>query len=110
MPPRHLSNLTILNGQTESGIADLRAAPYQGLTHLVFYAPATLPETVTLHSATDPTAVFGAHQSGGTDITLAAGKRTTVDIRGIGALRLVASAAVAADRVFGLSGAEPEPT
>lgn len=96
--------LTIANGQTVSDVLNLQGLGTRHVFGITFRSPATLPETVTLEVSETATGTFEPYQSGGTDITLAAGESTPVTEVIAGALRLVAGSAVAADRVFRLFG------
>ena len=94
-------DLVIANGQTVSN-----QIPGERLRHtreLCIFAPATLPETVTVEVAPGPSpqaADFRALQSDGADITLTAGKATVITAVAFQSLRLVADAGVGADRTF----------
>lgn len=111
MPPRHMSDLTILSGQTQSGVLDFRSEGKHFITSLLVVSPTTLPEAVTVHAATSRTGTFQPLQSDGVDITLPAAKATSIHPVGmVGAIKLVAGVAVAANRVFELAGGQAEPT
>lgn len=113
MPPRDLTNLVIANGQTESAVIDLRAAPHQDAMGFTIVAPTTLPETVTVHAAARATGLFQPYQQDGVNLTIPAAKTTVVrDVakHGIGAFKLVAGAAVAAERAFEISAGQAVPT
>ncbi len=100
MSDPRIATLTIPSGQTESNVLDLRGANTLRPWYGTLYAPATLPETVTVHVA-DRTGAFGTLQSPpATDITIPAGKRIAIGPITASRLKLVASAGVAADRVF----------
>lgn len=108
MPQVRLPDLVIPNAATESNVLSGKELAY--LTAITIWSPDTLPEAVVVHTAPDAIGApdFGAHQSGGVDITLPAAKATTItDIGTVGALKLVASVAVAADRTFIVRGHEP---
>lgn len=95
--PAYFATLTIPSGQTVSNAADLDdGVP---LAALSIQAPATLPETVTLAASHDGT-TYGDVQSAGSDVTLPAGKVTTLTAIPYNKVRLRAGGAVAADRVF----------
>lgn len=86
--------LTIPVSGTQSNAEELGG----GVDMVTLYAPATLPETVTLHSSPDGV-TFSAHQVTGADVTLAAGKARSVYPLRAHSIKLVAGAAVAAQRV-----------
>lgn len=95
--------LTIANGQTASGT--LGRTLLRWASEITFYAPATMPETVTVQVSRDPDAtspLWQNYQEGGADITLSAGDATTIAPPALGGLRLSAGTAVAADRVVGV--------
>lgn len=100
-------NLTIALGQTESnalGPEALRLAK-----SLALFAPATMPETVTVQAAPSDAPAAGdwrVLQSAGADIVLTAGKATVISDVPIGALRVVASVGVAAQRVIAVTVSE----
>ena len=97
------TTLTILSGATESETLDF-GGPMRGPVGIHIVAPATLPETVNPMTAkAGAGAVFGILQSGGTDITLAAGKATQITFLTGRQLKLKATGATAADRVFEIS-------
>jgi hypothetical protein len=111
MPPRHLPSLTIANSATESEVLDFRSTGKHFLTSLLIVSPTTLPEVVKVHAATKASGTFQPLQSDAVDITIPAAKATSIHPVGmIGAIKLVAAAAVGADRVFEVSGGQAEPT
>lgn len=97
---------TILNGGTFAlvGGATGLARMIESTTGFTVFAPATLPETVTLYlGATEAPAnagVMAQAQSGGAAITLAAGKCYPLNFMGWRSIAVVAGAAVGADRTF----------
>ena len=97
------TTLTILSGATSSEELNLTENAARRKKDLLFIAPTTLPETVTVHLAEAPGGTYQALAEGGSNVTLPAAKATPV--RGItaGALKLIALA-VAADRVFFVRG------
>lgn len=107
-----LPDLVIPNGQTESNVllsAGLQAGSmvttgdgYRDADSIGINAPDTLPETVTVHVDTsEPGATnFNPLFRGGADVTVPAGKHTTIDLISFKALKLVAGAAVGAERRF----------
>lgn len=97
--------ITIASGQTVSAdVLNLAGLGARRKFSVQFYAPGTLPETITVQVAPSPTGTFAPLQSGGSDVTLTAGDATTVVDLVAGALRLVAGGAVGGDRVFTLMG------
>lgn len=106
MPSWRKTTLTILIGQTASEELDLTdGLGVRRVKSITFFSPATLPETVTVHVAPQAGGTYQALQSGGTDFTLPANKATLLTGFTVGALKLVASVAVASGRVFTLRGA-----
>lgn len=99
---------TILNGQT-NGPACLSGLQYEDMVSILIEAPAVLAETTTIqiNSKSDGTGVWSTLQDD-TPVDIAgpiAGKsRFYPQLVGSPAFRLVASGAVAADRVFTISG------
>lgn len=108
MPPRKLANLSILDTTTESAVLDFLAKPNQYIRTLLISSPATLSQIVTVHAAT-PGGSFRAYQEGGSDVTLTAAKCRTLDVEGLGKIKLVSTGAVTADHAFELSGFAPGP-
>jgi hypothetical protein len=94
------TTLTIASGGTASG--ELRVMQPMALT---IYAPATLPETVTVRVAPALGGTFTDFQDGGSDVTIPAGGSVVVQILHAGALKLEAGGAAAADRAFRVLGA-----
>lgn len=107
-----LPNILIASGTTTSaaigGFDDAEA--------LVIYAPAALTGTVTLQVAPDrqaserdqslaaaPAVVWSTMQSGGSDITIPAGKALTLTDIGFRQMRLVSGSSEGADRTFKVS-------
>ena len=103
--PGYNKTLTIASGQTESGdtinLAGLGARRKMGITII---NPATLPETVNVHVAESSSGTFQPLYSGGTAIALDADGATVITDVIAGALKLVATGAVAANRTFILQG------
>lgn len=95
--------LTIASGQTESDTIDLHGAGNIKPRAMHLYAPATLPETISLHTAPRATATFAPLMSNGTAIPVAAASNQIIYPFQAGAFKLVSGAAVAADRTFNLS-------
>ncbi len=98
------TTLTILNGATESDVLDLTERSARPKADIFFFAPATLPETVTVQVAPDPGGTFIPLQSGGSNYTLPAAKATYITFV-CGAVKLVAGGPVGGDRVFTIRGA-----
>lgn len=93
--------LTIASGQTLSG--NVGRSLLRWVKSVTFFAPGTLPETVTVQVSRDPDAtspVWQNYQEGGADITLSAGDSTTIYPTNVGGLRLQSGVGVAADRVI----------
>lgn len=106
---QHRITLTIANGQTLSN--ELKGTEGKvalgTLTDATIFAPATLPETVTVLVAPTDVPAGGdylALQVAGADVTVPANKAKQVasGLGGAKALRLSAGVGVAADRVFQL--------
>lgn len=92
--------LTILNGQTTSASIEIGGF----LKSCTIYAPATLPETVTVQiEPTKTGTAFCTLLSGASDITVPAGKAVIIMETPFAQLRVVAGANVGADRVFQVS-------
>ena len=100
----HVETLTILNGTQVVELKGNQAKKVFGqATSITIFAPATLPETVTVliagvkaPASTDYTNV------GASAVTIAAGMSYTLPTTAFAALKLSAGAAVGADRVFKL--------
>lgn len=94
---------TIANGGTFGLMTPVHKV-LDSVVSLTIYAPATLPETVTVYlGAGDSDNTVGnmrQAQVGGAAITTAAGKSYPLTLAGWRNLALVAGAAVGADRVF----------
>ena len=99
------TTLTIASGATQSEELNLKDNAARRVKTLNIRAPATLPETVTVHLSEATGGTYAALQSGGSDITLPANRVTIVPGLAEGAIKLVAGGAVAADRVFTIRGA-----
>lgn len=106
--PRHLHGpiaMTILNAGTDSTGYTVQSA-LGSITGTIVFAPATLPETVTVQIAhiDNPQAADWktlTWQPAAVDIAFVAGKAMNIPlVAGFRALRLHATAPVAADRVF----------
>lgn len=98
-----LGTLTIANGQTNSAALPLERIRY--MSGFVIWAPATLPESVTVAVSYDGTN-YATLQSAGTDVTVGAGKAVVVLSGGFVGLRLTSASSVAADRAFVIRGTE----
>lgn len=102
-----LPTMTIANGTSTSDITIDFTKVFRRVRSIVIYAPATLPETVTVEVAENDSGTFKPLQSNGTDVTLTAGKATPITNIGFGSMKLVSTSGnVAVDRVFTISGAE----
>jgi hypothetical protein len=102
-----LPDQTIVNAGQNSNV--LGRSVLERMDSLTFLAPAVLAETVNIQVANKDGAVdsdFKTLQSGGADIAIAAGKAVTVTDLAAKEIRLRATVAVAADRTFGVVGAE----
>jgi hypothetical protein len=104
-----VTDLVIPNGQTDSNII-YATRDFQDADGITIFSPAVMPETVTVYvspvgepnsppSASD----FRALQTANADQTLAAGKAETIILLPYKAIKVVASAAVAADRTFNVN-------
>ncbi len=96
--------LTIATAATETDVLNLAGLGGRGIWGLNIISPATLPETVNIYVSDIPTGTFEMLQSGGSDITIPQAKSTQLDLVTIGALKLVSTAGVAADRAFRIIG------
>lgn len=105
-----LPDLVIANGQTTSDVisGDLLA----DFSSVLIAAPSTLPETVGVSVADrdpdDGAVAYRTLQSGGSDVTVGAGKAVIIGVDGrlpVMGLRLTAGGAVAAARTFKVVGA-----
>lgn len=100
-----LGTLTIVNGATDSGILVPKTKGFGYLSTLIVYCPATLPETITMQ--VDPyeaNQTWYTLQDNGADVAFAAGKAVVVFTGAFQSMRLHAGVAVAADRVFVVTG------
>ena len=107
---RHLHGpftLTILNTATDSAAYTVQST-LGSISTITVFAPATLPETTTIQVAhiDNPQAADWktlTWQPGAVDIAFAAGKATNIPlVAGFRAMRIHATGAVAADRIFQL--------
>lgn len=108
-----MPDMVIPNGATESNVltaSGLAAGEmvssgdgYRDAESITFFAPDTLPETVTLYTADVPGGNFNPLQRAGADVTFPAGKSITVDSLSFKAMKLVAGGAVGAIRTFKLN-------
>lgn len=94
------ATLTIASGQADSPELDLSVIFPASRLSVIIIPPSTLPETVSVKVAKAIGSNYGALQSGGIDITLPAGKATSLDPLVSGAIKLSAGGNVAADRTF----------
>jgi len=98
--PQHivpLPAMTIVNGSSYSNVISL----FDDATALTIFSPASLTGVVTIE--TEPTSTgsnFVTLQSGGTDVTLPAGKSTVINKVGWHQMRLASASAEAAARAF----------
>lgn len=92
-----VQTVTILSGATESNGLVLGGF----LKACSVFAPSTLPETVSVQlEPTRDGVEWRTLQSGGTDVTIPAGKVAMILEGAFKKLRLLSGAAVGADRVF----------
>jgi hypothetical protein len=92
----------IASGQTESN-AFLASRDFRDADSITIWGPDTLPESVTVHVADNeaPAASdYAALSRGGADVTIPANKAITVELPSFRAMKLVAGAAVGAERRF----------
>lgn len=98
--PQHIADLpamTVVSGSSYSNIISI----FDDATALTIYSPATLTGAVTIE--TEPTSTgtnFVTLQSGGTDVTLPAGKATVLNKVGWRQMRLASAASEASARAF----------
>lgn len=107
-----LPDLVIPNGQTESNVLLAHGLVvgsmvttgdgFRDADSITIHPPDTLPETVTVHvDSSEPGATnFSPLQRGGVDVTVPAGKATTVELISFKAMKLVASGATGGIRTF----------
>lgn len=98
-----IGSLTIPAGQTASpGLSTLQFSKVGVGTAagLLISGPSTLPESVVVQILPSGSAVWRTLQSGGADVAVGAGKAVVISPTPFFDLRLLASAAVAADRTF----------
>jgi hypothetical protein len=94
--------MVIANGATESNEL-LAKRDFQDADGITIFSPTVMPETVTVYvsGVENPSSSdYRALQRNDLDFTLAAGKAETIALLPYKAIKLVASAAVAADRTF----------
>ncbi len=95
------ATLTIANGTSTSNSMALEAEGARRALTALILAPAVLDAlTFTVEVSEKPGGTFRTLRSGGTDVTLAAGKADVVTILTAGELRIKASGNVAANRAF----------
>lgn len=97
-----LQDMVIPSGQTDSNVL-LAHRDFSDADGITIFSPNVMPETVTVYVAgvDNPAAGdFRALQRNDLDFVLAAGKAETIALLPYKAIKLVASAAVAADRTF----------
>ena len=105
-PWRTTTTLTIASGQTASEVLDFGNTESFGSVAkkrkyiVLIIAPAVLAETVNPHVARVAGGTYGILRSSGTAIALAACNADQLYPIVCGAMKLVATGAVAADRVF----------
>lgn len=100
----NLKDLTILNGQTTGTVV----GGFEDAEALCIWAPAALTGTITIQVAADREAseggstsqTWGTMQSGGSDITLPAGKVLTLTDIAFRQMRLISGSAEGSDRTF----------
>lgn len=98
------TTLTIPNGAQASNELNLVGSMSRGVIAMEILAPLTLPETVSLQSSIASGGNFRTLQSGGVDITIAAGKVLQLTEVTSMILRLASATPVGADRVFDVVG------
>ena len=103
--PGYNKTLTILNGQTESDTVNLEGLGARRTMVHTIMSPATLPEITNILIANSPTGAFVIVQDNVMNVDLTAGDAQTLPAMSVSALKLVASGAVAADRIFQLQSA-----
>lgn len=97
-----MGTLSIAAGQTDSA-ALLATRDFREADSISIFAPAVLPETVTLQGAPNESPAAGDWMTvsrGGADVSVPAGKVVTIELPSFKALRLHAGGAVAAQRDF----------
>src|SRR5918999_5203191 len=99
MPDTRVATLTIASGAAISNVLTLNDGAALRVWTAVVYAPATLPEAVTVEVSADEV-TWDTLRANGEDVALAAGKADPLIGLACHALRLKAGANVAADRVF----------
>jgi len=99
-----LKTLTIANAGTITDILNLWGLRSHRITNILIISPAALTGTVTVEVAELDSDTFVALQSGGSDVTLPAGKATQITGLTAGVLRLVSGSSEGAERTFRLLG------
>ena len=99
-----LITLTIANGGTTTDILNLWGLGAHRVTAILIISPSALTGSVTILVAEKDTDTLVTLQSGGSDITLPAGKATQLDSITAGVLQLKSGSAEDAARTFRLLG------
>lgn len=95
------ATLTIAQAATESDVLNVATIFPSARLALTILAPATMPETVTVHIAPVVGGTYVAlENTAGNDLVLTAARGTPVEVNGAGALKLIAGVGVAAARSF----------
>ena len=100
-----LKSFVISGGQTDSTVLEGRIL--RTIRSLAIHGPATLTGTITLQAADD--LVLGSYttvQSGGSDVTVVAGKVVVITDVPFGTLRLQSGASEGGERTFVVTGEE----
>ncbi len=101
------TTLTIANGAVNSEEVDLTENKARRRVTLLFYAPATLTETIVVEVAPAPGGTYRRLQSGGSDVGGTIGDATVVDSISAGAIRLHSTTTLSSGaRVFEMTGSE----
>lgn len=96
------TTLTILSGQTESGVLDLAENGARRPKAIAISVPVLAAEVV--NPQMEVGGIYQIVQSGGSDIALTSERVTQLDLLTGSKLKLVATAGVGANRVFQLEG------
>ena len=99
------TTFTIANAGTDSNKVNLIDNSDRRPLHMTVFAPAALTGTVTVKVSDVVGGTMVTLQSGGVDVTIAAGKAVAIGIIIAAEVQLVSSGAEAAERVFPVMGA-----
>ena len=98
----YYTTLTILTGQTSSGVLDMTTLPGPRASRVAIYGPGTIGQAVTVQVAPKAGSSFCILRSAGTDIAISVSRSDEITVLGAAQLKLVAAGAVAQDTTFEL--------